>query len=98
MADPDPLGARDTLPSGEALHRLDRLVDPLTLPYTVCVLLENLLRRVGSEHVREADVRALAAWPAPQAEAQLAFMPGRVVMQDFTGVPAWWIWRRCARR
>ena len=52
MTDPDPFGARDTLAPGEALYRLDRIVDPLTLPYTVCVLLENLLRRAGSEHVR----------------------------------------------
>jgi aconitate hydratase A / 2-methylisocitrate dehydratase len=88
MAASDPFGARNTLPGGESYLRLDRLVDPLTLPYTVCVLLENLLRRAGSEHVREQDVRALAAWPAPAPEAQLAFMPSRVLMQDLTGVPA----------
>ena len=89
MADPhDPFEARATLPGGEALYRLDRIVDPLTLPYTVCVLLENLLRRTGSTHVREEDVRALAAWPQPAPDAQLAFMPARVLMQDLTGVPA----------
>jgi aconitate hydratase len=88
MPDLDPFGARDTLPGGEAIHRLDRLTDPLRLPYTVCVLLENLLRRVGSEHVREDDVRALAAWPEPAEGTQLAFMPARVLMQDLTGVPA----------
>ena len=88
MAEADIFGARDTLPGGEAIYRLDRVVDPLTLPYTVCVLLENLLRRAGTEHVREEDVRALAAWPAPAPAAQLAFMPARVLMQDLTGVPA----------
>ena len=88
MAAADPFGARDTLPGGETFYRLDRLVDPLTLPYTICILLENLLRRAGSEHVREEDVRALAAWPAPAPAAQLAFMPARVLMQDLTGVPA----------
>jgi aconitate hydratase len=88
MADHDPFGARATLPGGDALYRLDRIVDPLTLPYTVCVLLENLLRRAGSVHVREEDVRALAAWPQPAPTAQLAFMPARVLMQDLTGVPA----------
>jgi aconitate hydratase len=88
MAEHDPLGARATLPGGEVLYRLDRVVDPLTLPYTVCVLLENLLRRAGTVHVREEDVRALAAWPAPAHGAQLAFMPARVLMQDLTGVPA----------
>jgi aconitate hydratase len=88
MADLDPFGARATLPGAEALYRLDRIVDPLTLPYTVCVLLENLLRRAGTVHVREEDVRALAAWPSPAPDAQLAFMPARVLMQDLTGVPA----------
>jgi aconitate hydratase len=88
MAHHDPFGARATLPGGEALYRLDRIVDPLTLPYTVCVLLENLLRRAGSVHVRDEDVRALAAWPQPAPDAQLAFMPARVLMQDLTGVPA----------
>jgi aconitate hydratase len=84
----DPFSVRDTLASGEALYRIDRLVDPLRLPYTVCVLLENLLRRAGSAHVAEQDVRALAAWPAAAGGANLAFMPARVIMQDLTGVPA----------
>ncbi|MGN6379107.1 MAG: aconitate hydratase AcnA [Gaiellales bacterium] len=84
----DPFGARDTLPTGQAFYRLDRVCDPLRLPYTVCVLIENLLRRAGTEHVSERDVRALAAWPERDAEAQLAFMPARVIMQDLTGVPA----------
>jgi aconitate hydratase A / 2-methylisocitrate dehydratase len=84
----DPFGARDTLSTGQVIHRLDRVCDPLRLPYTVCVLVENLLRRVGTEHVSERDLRALAAWPAPDPEAQLAFMPARVIMQDLTGVPA----------
>src|SRR6478609_1848432 len=88
MADADPFAARDTLSTGEVIHRIDRLVDPLRLPYTICVLVENLLRRAGSEHVSEADVRALAAWPADPGDAQLAFMPSRVIMQDLTGVPA----------
>ncbi len=88
MTDPDPFAARDSLSSGQALYRLDRIVDPLKLPYTVCVLLENLLRRAGSEHVSEQDVRALAAWPERSPDARLAFMPSRVIMQDLTGVPA----------
>src|SRR3954453_19804795 len=87
-ATPDPFSARDTLASGETLYRIDRLVDPLTLPYTVCVLLENLVRRAGREDVSEDDVRALAAWAAAAPGANLAFMPARVIMQDLTGVPA----------
>ncbi len=84
----DPFGARDALPTGPTIFRLDRVCDPLRLPYTMCVFLENLLRRAGTEHVSEDDVRALAAWPEPAADARLAFMPARVIMQDLTGVPA----------
>jgi aconitate hydratase A / 2-methylisocitrate dehydratase len=73
---------------GEVIHRIDSVADPLRLPYTVCILLENLVRRAGTEHVTDADVRALANWPAPTEGAQLAFMPARVIMQDLTGVPA----------
>ncbi len=72
----------------EVIHRIDSVADPSRLPYTVCVLLENLVRRAGTEHVTDADVRALAGWPAPAEGAQLAFMPARVIMQDLTGVPA----------
>jgi aconitate hydratase len=56
------------------------------LPHTLKILLEDLLRRAGSRDVADADVAALAAWPAPALA--IAFMPGRVLMQDFTGVPA----------
>ncbi|TMK59370.1 MAG: aconitate hydratase AcnA [Actinobacteria bacterium] len=56
------------------------------LPHTLKILLEDLLRRAGSRDVADADVEALAAWPAPALA--IAFMPGRVLMQDFTGVPA----------
>ncbi len=56
------------------------------LPLTVRILVENLLRRAGSRDVADEDVRALARWPEPAAD--VAFMPGRVLMQDFTGVPA----------
>jgi aconitate hydratase len=56
------------------------------LPHTVKILLENLLRRAGSRDVTDDDVRALAAWPGPAGD--IAFMPARVLMQDFTGVPA----------
>ena len=72
----------------EVIHRIDSVADPSRLPYTVCILLENLVRRAGTEHVTDADVQALANWPAPAEGAQLAFMPARVIMQDLTGVPA----------
>ena len=57
------------------------------LPHTVKILLENIARRAGGRDVTEADVVALAQWPNGP-EAPIAFMPARVLMQDFTGVPA----------
>jgi aconitate hydratase len=60
--------------------------DVTRLPHTVKILLENLLRRTGTRDVADDDVRALARWPEPAGD--VAFMPGRVLMQDFTGVPA----------
>jgi len=57
------------------------------LPHTVKILLENIARRVGGRDVSPADVESLARWPHGE-EAALAFMPARVLMQDFTGVPA----------
>lgn len=61
--------------------------DVTRLPHTVKILLENIARRVGGRDVSVADVESLARWPNG-AEASLAFMPARVLMQDFTGVPA----------
>jgi aconitate hydratase len=85
--------ANDTLRTADgevAFHRLSATgADLPRLPHTVKILLENLLRRVGSRDVAEADVRALAGWPDRQEpEPAIAFMPSRVLMQDFTGVPA----------
>jgi aconitate hydratase len=57
------------------------------LPHTVKILLENIARRAGGRDVSVADVQSLARWPNG-GEASLAFMPARVLMQDFTGVPA----------
>ena len=56
---------------------------------TVKILLENVLRNAGRGVVREDEVRALAAWqPRAAIEAEIPFMPARVLLQDFTGVPA----------
>src|SRR3954471_6655880 len=92
----DPFGARTALPghTGIDFFRLARLdeagvADTSRLPYTVRVLLEMALRNAGSIHVTVGDVRALANWPAPAPdEASVAFLPARVILQDFTGVPA----------
>jgi aconitate hydratase len=61
------------------------------LPYTVRIILENVLRHAGSETVSEQDVESLARWTPGQSaqdDAEYAFMPARVLLQDFTGVPA----------
>ena len=62
-------------------------IDLARMPHTVKILLENIARRAGGRDVSQADVKSLACWP-DGAEASLAFMPARVLMQDFTGVPA----------
>src|SRR5216683_6251665 len=82
------------LPDGTvSVHRLDEVaaeagVDLALLPHTVKILLENILRRRGTRDVSEEDVAALARWPDPSRGARIAFVPARVLMQDFTGVPA----------
>jgi aconitate hydratase len=59
------------------------------LPYSLKILLENLLRHSDSGLVSEADIEALAQWdPKAQPSQEIAFVPARVVLQDFTGVPA----------
>src|SRR5258708_12932286 len=63
--------------------------DPSGLPMTVKVLLEGLVRLAKAGTTAEENVKALAAWPAvPPKDAELPFLPARVLMQDFTGVPA----------
>jgi aconitate hydratase len=58
------------------------------LPYSLKILLENLLRREDGAHVKAEDVRALATWdPASAGDREISFMPARVLLQDFTGVP-----------
>src|ERR671917_581927 len=79
--------------SGEAtiygLKRLDDRVggDVFSLPFSIRVILESLLRNCGGKFVSAEDVEDLASWPESVGE-ELAYLPARVVMQDFTGVPA----------
>ncbi len=86
------LGRLDTAEGTVDIYRLDHLVergiidDLGRLPHTVKILLENLMRRAGTRDVADGDIAALAAWPGPAGN--IAFMPARVLMQDFTGVPA----------
>ncbi|HEY2767982.1 MAG TPA: aconitate hydratase AcnA [Solirubrobacteraceae bacterium] len=95
MADHDSFGARGTLSVGGREYEIFRLsalqerFDVARLPFSLKVLLENLLRTEGDGAVSAADVQALAEWdPAAEPSREIAFTPARVLMQDFTGVPA----------
>jgi aconitate hydratase len=92
---PNSFEARDTLKLGDSEHtifRLDALqskYDVARLPFSLKVLLENLLRTEGNGSVRADDIEKLARWDAKaEPSEEIAFTPARVVMQDFTGVPA----------
>src|SRR5215813_6046765 len=93
---PDPFSVRSTIQLGsdrattfnlpalerQGVGKLDRL------PFSIRVLLENALRFAGRGIVTEAHVRHLATWsPSGAAKGEIPFMPARVVLQDFTGVP-----------
>lgn len=59
------------------------------LPFTIKVLLENLLRKEDGDSVKRSDIEAVAAWSPDQGQAEeISYSPARVLMQDFTGVPA----------
>ena len=96
MSTQDPYNAHEriTTPLGErSVYRLDALAkagvgDPERLPYSIKVLLESCLRNLDGHVVTEQDVQALAGYQAKNVgETEIAFKPGRVVLQDFTGVP-----------
>ena len=91
----DPFQARATISTplgGRTIYRLDALKDMGdidALPYTIKVLLESVLRNHDGRMITDDDVRALAQYDASKVgEVEIAFNPGRVVLQDFTGVPA----------
>jgi aconitate hydratase len=88
-------GAKEMLSVGEKqyeIFRLDALqqrFDVARLPFSLKVLLENLLRTEGNGSVTARDIEALASWDAKaKPSKEIAFTPARVLMQDFTGVPA----------
>src|SRR5437660_2821267 len=88
--------SRSTLRVGNKqyeIHRLDALdqqgVSTKHLPYALRILLENLLRSEDGRTVKKEDIRALAAWNSKnKPDKEIAFTPSRVLLQDFTGVPA----------
>ncbi|MGH9675157.1 MAG: aconitate hydratase AcnA, partial [Bryobacteraceae bacterium] len=89
-------GAAGTLCAGGADYRIHRLgalekagVGAVSrLPYSIRILLENLLRHEDGSAVTADDIRAVAAYDGGQAVREISFMPARVLLQDFTGVPA----------
>src|SRR5687768_1965477 len=97
MTNPNSFGSRSTLEAGGrqyTIYRLDSL-DSLSggkassLPFSLKILLENLLRNEDGRFVRKADIEALASWDVKgRTEKEIAFRTARVLLQDFTGVPA----------
>src|SRR5712672_1087465 len=89
-------GTRDKLNVGAKsfeIHRLEKLekhgINTLAkLPFSLRILLENLLRCEDGRFVHAEDIRFLAGWVPNAAQKEIAFMPARVLLQDFTGVPA----------
>jgi aconitate hydratase len=96
MGSVDSFGARADLQVGDRsyeIYRLDAVtgdgLDVASLPYSLKVLLENLLRTEDGENITADDVRALAGWDADaEPSKEIQYTPARVIMQDFTGVPA----------
>ncbi|ACU97250.1 MAG: aconitate hydratase [Saccharomonospora viridis] len=84
-------GARDTLRVGDASYevfRLDKIKGSERLPYSLKILLENLLRTEDGANITAEHINALANWdPKAEPSIEIQFTPARVVMQDFTGVP-----------
>src|SRR5919112_63917 len=95
MASVDSFGARGTLDvdgKGYEIFRLGAVtgdgLDVSSLPYSLKVLLENLLRTEDAANITADDIRALAGWDAEaEPSKEIQFTPARVIMQDFTGVP-----------
>jgi aconitate hydratase len=90
----DSFGARSTLAVGDdsfEVFRLDAVTDGHVnkLPYSLKILLENLLRHEDGRDITREDILALAHWdPLAAPSTEISFTPSRVILQDFTGVPA----------
>jgi aconitate hydratase len=98
MASQDSFGAKGALEVGDQRYQIYRLSAVTgdgvpegaveTLPYSLKVLLENLLRTEDGADITADDIRALAGWDAEaEPDKEIQFTPARVIMQDFTGVP-----------
>jgi len=95
MASQDSFGAKGTLEVGDQSYQIYRLsavtgdgLDVASLPYSLKVLLENLVRTEDGADITADDIKALAGWDAEaEPDKEIQFTPARVIMQDFTGVP-----------
>ncbi len=97
MSDSNPFGSRNSLPtrSGKAdyfrLESLERegIGEIASLPFTIKILLESILRHCDGNLIQEEEVVSLANWaPNGASQSEIPFMPARILLQDFTGVPA----------
>ncbi|SNR55005.1 aconitate hydratase [Haloechinothrix alba] len=90
-ASKDSFGSRSTLRVGDESYevfRLDSVAGSERLPYSLKILLENLLRTEDGKNITADQISALAGWdPKAEPSTEIQFTPGRVIMQDFTGVP-----------
>src|ERR1700712_4975462 len=91
MSQVNSFGSKDTLTVGSTdyeVFRIDKVPGHEKLPFSLKVLLENLLRTEDGANVTKGQIEALGAWvPTAEPDTEIQFTPARVVMQDFTGVP-----------
>ena len=91
MSQVNSFNSKDTLSVGATdyeVFRVDTVAGYETLPFSLKVLLENLLRTEDGKNVTRTQIEALGSWvPTAEPDTEIQFTPGRVVMQDFTGVP-----------
>ena len=93
MTSRDSFGSAGTLKVGERQFRIHRLsalesvADLGRVPYSIKLLLENLLRHEDGSSVRADDIEALANYAGSGGEREIAYSPARILLQDFTGVP-----------
>ena len=92
MSESDPFTSKREFALGGHYHSLDSLdesgIDTSSLPYSIRVLLEGALRNCDGFLITEKDVRNIAGWTANGDRGEIPFRPSRVILQDFTGVPA----------
>ena len=91
MSNVNSFGAKQQLTVGESdyeIFRIDSVAGYEKLPFSLKVLLENLLRTEDGKNVTRSQIEAISQWnPASEPDTEIQFSPARVVMQDFTGVP-----------